>query len=239
LSSKIRRPRKLKIRDSDIEFVFCTQKDPLYRAFRDRHYVENNGTIGQQIHYLILYQNDICGIISGASAVYAVKARDEFFGITKENRSIALSSIINNVVFRLEANIPNLASKILKLWRKQISADWEKLYNVRAHGFETFVGSQYQGSIYKADNWIQLGKTWGSSKRSKGDTYQKINTEQKTIFCYRIPKTNLASQYQSFWDDSSRSHELALTRDRMIKYSKLRIGALKSKDLREFLMTQN
>ena len=79
------------------------------------------------------------GILSGASAVYGVTARDEFFGIENEKRKVQLNSIINNVVYRLEDAPPNAASQVLAKWRRQIAADWEHLYQVKVAGFETFV----------------------------------------------------------------------------------------------------
>ena len=79
-----------------------------YQEIRNRHYIENRGAVGQQLHYLIAVDGEICGIISAGSAAYAVRCRDEYFGITKENRQIALNGIVDNTVFRLEKNLPNL-----------------------------------------------------------------------------------------------------------------------------------
>ena len=75
-------------------------------------------SVRTQEHYLVFLDNDVVGIISGASSVFAVKARDEYFGLNKVNKRPGLNSIINNVVFRLEKNLPNLGSQILALWRK-------------------------------------------------------------------------------------------------------------------------
>jgi Domain of unknown function (DUF4338) len=56
---------------------------------RSRHYVPYKGLGGRQLHYLVRYQGQVIGICSGASCVMAVKPRDEFFGITDENRDTA------------------------------------------------------------------------------------------------------------------------------------------------------
>ena len=123
----------------NIELVHCKRTDLTYQEIRNRHYVPNRGTHGQQLHYLIKLDGQVVGIISGASSVWAVKSRDEYFGLDKNNKKVALPSIINNVVFRLEVHIPNLATQVLKTWRNRISQDWENRYKVKVHGFETFV----------------------------------------------------------------------------------------------------
>ena len=70
----------------EIELIKCKRTDAIYQDIRNRHYVANKGTHGQQMHYKISVDNEIVGIISGASSVWAVKARDNFFGLTKENK---------------------------------------------------------------------------------------------------------------------------------------------------------
>ena len=85
-----------------IKLIRVKRTNPIYQQFRDRHYVPNNGAVGQQIHYLVQVDSEIVGIISGGSAAYAVGSRDSYFGITKDNRRIALNGIVDNTVFRLE-----------------------------------------------------------------------------------------------------------------------------------------
>ena len=162
-----------------IDLALCQRTHPAYLQFRDRHYISNSGCHGQQLHYLVMIDDRLHGILSGASAVYGVKARDQFFGIAKEKdlRHAQLSSIICNVVYRLEKAPPNAATQALALWRKQIAADWEYLYQVKVAGFETFVieGSsddtgkqctkkERTGALYRADNWQMLGITSGNTK---------------------------------------------------------------------------
>lgn len=150
----------------DIRLIPCKRTNLIYQEFRDRHYIPNHGAIGQQLHYLIRLDREYIGIISGGSATFAVKPRDEYFGITKENRGIALNGIINNTVFRLEKNLPNLGTQILKLWREKVAEDWERNYGVTPCGFETFVieSDIRKGTVYKADNWDFVGETLGYTR---------------------------------------------------------------------------
>ena len=118
-----------------------------------------------------------------------------------------LSSIINNVVYRLENAPPNAATQALALWRRQIAADWEYLYQVKVAGFETFVieGNQNDrnevctdrdrtGALNRADNWQMLGITAGSTKShaaasdsgGMGTAHTRKEVCRKLIFAKRL-----------------------------------------------------
>lgn len=181
------------------------KNDIRYQEVRSRHYVENHGAVGQQIHYLIWIDHKICGIISGGSAAYAVRCRDDFFGITKENRNVALNGIVDNTVFRLERNEPNLGTQILASWRRRIAADWWDTYGVRVAGFETFVVEEphRKGKIYLADNWEFVGWTEGSTKfHQHGITkeFLRIQTGKKLVFCKRVKGVPLPEKYVATWN---------------------------------------
>lgn len=75
----------------------------------------NKGAHAQQVHFLIWCEGTMAGIISGGSAAYAVASRDSFFGITKENREKVLNGVIDNTVFRLVNNEPNLSTRVISL----------------------------------------------------------------------------------------------------------------------------
>ena len=181
-----------------LELIECKKSDEEYQKIRDRHYVPNHGTIGRQCHYKIYYNKECVGIITGASAVFATKPRDDFFGIHKDNRIEKIGRIICNTVFRLENNIENLGTQILSMWRKRVVLDWYKKYNVLPIGFETFIyGEGRFGSMYKADNWTYCGITAGSTKfRPTGtgglyDKHIRIKTNQKLVFCKKLTKSDL------------------------------------------------
>ena len=141
-----------------MNLVVVQRTDERYQDIRNRHYVDNHGTLGQQIHFLIVKDNQPIGIISGASSVYGVKARDDFFKIPNDQnikQKFYLPAIINNTVFRLELHEKNLATQILSRWRKTISEMWKYVYGIPVIGFETFVVEEdyRKGTLYKADNW--------------------------------------------------------------------------------------
>lgn len=192
-----------------IELEFCKRTDKKYQEIRDRHYIPNNGTHGQQIHFLIHYNGEVVGIISGASSVYSVEARDNYFDIPKDKdvkQKYYLPAIINNTVFRLESHEKNLATKVLSRFRRVIAELWETIYGVPVIGFETFVieTDTRKGTLYKADNWDFVGYTKGSTKKhSKGlkNSATRVSTEEKMIYCKWMgsKKTIPVVEYKSSW----------------------------------------
>lgn len=215
---------------SKIALEFCDRGDTRYQAIRNRHYVANRGCHGQQIHFVVWLDDEIVGIISGASSVYGVKSRDMFFAIpadkdTKQN--YYLPAIVNNVVFRLEHHEPNLATRVLKLWREATAILWERLYSVPVIGFETFVVEEdwRKGSLYKADNWTLVGETQGNTKvHTTGMTtsHTRATTTRKLVYCrWRKRPVSPTTKYVSSWrasteDEKARAKHIATTRKELI-----------------------
>jgi len=196
----------------DLYLEFCSRADPRYVSIRNRHYVKNKGVHAQQVHFLVWFKNEIVGIISGSSAVYATPKRDQFFGINKQNREKVLRGIINNIVFRLEKQEKNLGTRVLSQWRKIAPVIWERIYGVSVFGFETLVIEDRQdiveggygsepddqkaifgdfnkspGTMYKADNWIFAGSTEGNTKTHDGaglnESYKRVKVVPKLVWC--------------------------------------------------------
>lgn len=192
----------------NIELRRCKPTDYPYKSIRNRHYIPNNGAVGQQLHYLILLDEEVVGIISAGSAAYAVGDRDRFFGITKENRQAALNSIVDNTVFRLEKNLPNLGTQILALWRKTVQVDWKKQYDVDVAGFETFIieNDRRKGALYKADNWTYVGETAGSTKQHQhgiNNMPERKEVCKKLVFCKWVRGGVLSTEYYPTWNNQN------------------------------------
>lgn len=215
-----------------IELLLCQRTHPAYLQYRNRHYIPNNGCHGQQLHYLVMLDGRQLGVISGASAVYGVKARDQFFGIDHAQRKVQLNSIINNVVYRVEGAPRNVPSQALALWRKRIAADWEYLYQVKVAGFETFVieadiedGRTRTGALYRADNWAMLGITAGSTKShaaldnagGMNAAHTRKSVCKKLILARKIKGVPLASEYQATWRDPKAGKALQARRKELLE----------------------
>ena len=91
-----------------MDLIPIKRSNPLYVKYREDHYIEDRGTVGQQIQYLITYGGRDVGVIGGASAVFANEPRDDYFSLStiKDEKTIQLNSIINNNIFKLDFPAP-------------------------------------------------------------------------------------------------------------------------------------
>jgi hypothetical protein len=83
--------------------------------------------------------------------------------------------------------VRNLASTVLGLCARVVPGDWECDYGYRAVLLETFVDwPRYQGTCYRAANWICLGKTTG---RGRADRENKRGGRRpKRIYVYPLTR---------------------------------------------------
>jgi hypothetical protein len=78
-------------------------------------------------------------------------------------------------------HFPNLASRILSLCQKRLPADWQAVFGHPLVLLETFVDPQrFQGTIYKAANWIYVGNTKGFRRTRQG--YSTTAQSPKMVF---------------------------------------------------------
>lgn len=125
-----------------------------------------------------------CLLFSASS--WALADRDKWIGWTEEDRSQRLHLIVNNTRFLIFpwVKVKNLASKALSLASKQLPTDWQKRYGFEPVLLETFVDLKlYQGTCYKAANWVYIGKTAG---RGRMDRYRHYLSSPKLIYMYPL-----------------------------------------------------
>ena len=82
--------------------------------------------------------------------------------------------------------VSHLASHVLALNRRRVSEDWAFVYNHPVYLLETFVDTErFQGTCYKADNWIHVGNTTGRGELSKSTT---PTLSKKAVYVYPLTK---------------------------------------------------
>jgi hypothetical protein len=122
-------------------------------------------------------------ILVFSAAANHLRAREEWIGWSNEQRRRRLSLITNNCRFLLLPGyeVPNLGSRVLRLTLDRLSADWQAHYGHPILAVETFVDpDQFQGTVYTANGWIELGKTDGWGRRRR-DYYVK-HDKPKRLF---------------------------------------------------------
>ena len=156
-------------------------------------YVERYHTLGykqpfgaHQRYFIESRDGDRLGCLLFSASAWALAARDQWIGWTKEDRSRRLHLVVNNTRFLVFpwVHVKNLASKSLSLAIKRIRPDWQERYNYQPVLLETFVDTeQYEGTSYRAANWIYLGQTAG---RGRMDRHTKRGLSVKKIYVYPL-----------------------------------------------------
>lgn len=151
------------------------------------HYLGWSGTVGENLKYLILdkHQRELGCIMFGAAA-WKVNPRDSHIGWQAGIRERNLSLIANNNRFLVLPwiRVPHLASHILGQVNRRVSADWHKKYRHPIYLLETFVEKErFQGTCYKAANWLCVGDTQG---RGKLDVKNEYAVAVKSIWLYPL-----------------------------------------------------
>ncbi len=127
------------------------------------------------------------GCIQVSSPAWRMACRDRWIGWDDAQRALKLQWIVQNSRFMLVpwVQIPHLASAALARMAKVIPNDWESHYAIRPVLMETLVdGSRFQGTCYRAANWIHVGQTTGRGRMDR--KRDRRGAEIKEVWLYPL-----------------------------------------------------
>jgi hypothetical protein len=131
------------------------------------HYLGHKPLPGAQLRYLVYSGGQPIALLGFGAAAWMCAPRDRYIGWTHEQRRRHLHLIVNNARFLILPWIrsQNLASMLLAMAARQLPDQWQAVYGYRPLLLETFIEKpRFQGTCYKATNWIFLGQTKGRGK---------------------------------------------------------------------------
>ena len=143
--------------------------------------------VGRQLRYLVFSDHGWLGGFGFAAAALHLHARDRWIGWGRQARRENLHSVVcmNRFLIRPEIHCRNLASKLLGMCMKIMSADFEDSYGYRPVLVESFADECYSGASYRAANWRWIGKTCG---RGRQDRNREVAQSIKDIYVYPLDK---------------------------------------------------
>lgn len=149
---------------------------------QEHHYLGHKVTVGKCLKFLVKTGNIVVGAVALSEPAWAVETRD----MAIDGIGISRSAVANNSRFLILPNvkIKNLASRILSLLAREGVTEWKRYYSLELECLETFVDStKFQGTSYKAANWLCVGQTKGFRKSGS----QHFNSQtKKYVFLYPI-----------------------------------------------------
>ncbi len=167
------------------------------------HYLGHRRMFGRRLKYLAFAGNRPVGALGWKSACPRLGARDNYIGWSDEQRKKYLKNIVTNSRFLIPhwIRVPNLASHLLGSGVKAVIADWYQRYDSRVFLLESFVNPTYfKGTVYRASNWIYLGKTKGYSLGNEGYEYHGVLKEVYVYVTDRDFRTIIGCRQRSlFW----------------------------------------
>jgi len=165
------------------EQVRRTFHEKLFNSLIEQyHYLAYAQPVGEHLKYIVFLDQRPVACLAFSSAAFALNVRDHFIGWSREQRNNNRHLIAYNTRFLILPwiQVKFLASHLLSRCARQISSDWQTLYNHPIYWLETFVDTErFAGTCYKAANWHYLGQTKGRGKYNKT---QKKLTSIKDIY---------------------------------------------------------
>jgi hypothetical protein len=158
-----------------VRLIQSEEREKWDEAIDEHHYLDSH-LVGPTLRYVAEVDGQWVGVLSFGQAAYHLRDRDEWIGWNDVQRGRRLRLVAQNTRFALlhdRGMFPNLASRILSIVLKRLSADWQLQFGNPIVAVETFVDPErFSGACYAVAGWKRLGETRGF-KRSRKDFYQK------------------------------------------------------------------
>jgi hypothetical protein len=158
-----------------------------WRVYMERyHYLGDRPIVGEHLLYAALLDGELVALLGWASAALRAPLREAYVGWDDATKRRRLHLVANNVRFLVLpwVRVRHLASKVLALNLRRLSADWQAQWKHPLYLAETFVDmARFRGTCYRAANWVELGQTAGRTKR--GNNYLR-GSSKKGLFVYPL-----------------------------------------------------
>jgi len=157
----------------EIRQVRRTPEEAMFNSLvQQHHYLGYAQPVGEHLKYMVHAGGRPIACVAWSSAPRHLGSRDRFIGWAPRARLANIRLLAYNTRFLILpwVRVPHLASHLLGLMARRLSADWQALYGHPIYFLETFVDPQrFRGTCYRAANWITLGVTTGRGKDAPTD----------------------------------------------------------------------
>ncbi len=146
------------------------------------HYLGAGRAVGRTLVQIVHHRERWAAILVWGPAAVKLIDRDEWIGWTHSQRAGRLGLVVQNRRFLVlsETRMPNLASRAMGLALRHLPGQWEQEHGYRPLLAETFTDIEsFQGTCYKATNWVPCGLTKGFERRHRADFYREHKRPKK------------------------------------------------------------
>lgn len=154
-----------------IRLLAPPERDRFDGLLQEKHYLHSARLGGRTLRYIAELDGQWMALITFSAPALHIKARERWIGWSARQRARRLSLVVNNSRFLMLSDrqrYPNLASRVLALCMKRLSADWHQAWGQPLLLVESFVDeSQYRGTCYRACGFTAVGCTSGFGRESR------------------------------------------------------------------------
>jgi len=171
-----------------LRLIAREERSQWQEKLRTFHYLGEATTVGDALWYVAHLGAEPVAVLVWGVAALRNPPRDRYVGWDAQTRIGRLSLVTNNTRFLILpwVRVPNLASQILALNLRRLSADWMQAYGHPVRLAETFVdATRFRGTCYRAANWREVGQTRGYSRVGAG---YAANGQPKRVFLYALDR---------------------------------------------------
>jgi hypothetical protein len=159
------------LRQVSVRLIREEERERFDQLLEEKHYIHSARIGGQSLRYVAEVQGQWVALISFSGPSPHTKAREMKIRWTPRQRARRLGLVVNNSRFLVlpeRTRYPNLASRVLGLCLKRLSADWQAQWGHPVILVESYVDeSQYRGTCYRACGFEAVGLTAGYSRSSR------------------------------------------------------------------------
>jgi hypothetical protein len=142
--------------------------EPLVEHLVDTyHYLGYTRPVGEHLKFLVMAAGrPVACFVWSASALH-LAPRDRFIGWPADvrRRNIHLVAYNSRFLILPWVEVPHLASHLLGRMTRMLPGQWQQVYGHPVWYAESYVDpSRFQGTCYRAANWVVLGNTTGRGK---------------------------------------------------------------------------
>jgi hypothetical protein len=136
---------------------------------------------GRQLLQVVEFDGQAVALLDWGPATWKLADREAWIGWTPQQRAERLALVVLNRRFLVLGSTrrPNLASRALALALQALPEHWQQAHGYKPLLAETFSDIEaYEGTCYKASNWIACGQTQGFG-RHRIDYYRQHGRPKK------------------------------------------------------------
>jgi hypothetical protein len=164
------------LRQVTVRLMLPEERERFDALLESEHYLHSARVGGPSLRYVGEVPGQWVALLVFSGAAPHTKAREQRIGWTARQRARRLCWVVNNSRFLVlpeRQRYPNLASRVLALTLKRLSADWQQQWEHPVVLVESYVDeSQYRGTCYRACGFEAVGLTAGYGRSSR-DYYEE------------------------------------------------------------------